>query len=191
MKEKVSDNQLIQNFLNGDQDAFKKLHQRYKSLVYSCIYKYTTDKNDLKDFSQDIWLKVILKLKMYKPENGYFSGWLKMLSVNVCKDKFRRKTVANKTINGYKNELKDDFYNIDVDKYIYDTDLIKRIIDKLEKLNPTQRDVILLRLHNVKFEKISQILSKKMNTCLSASRVGMAFLKKKTKKDIRLYKATL
>lgn len=191
MKEKVSDNQLIQEFLNGDEQAFNKLYKRYQGLVYSVIYGYTEDRTDLKDFSQDIWMKVFLKLKLYKPEDGHFSGWLITLSKNTCKDRFRGRNINRKYINRLSEEPQDDSYEINIDTPPYDRDLVKRLLDNLDKLNPIQKDVILLRLRKIKFEKIAEILGKKKNTCISAYPVGLSFLKRRSLRDIRLYKAAV
>ena len=55
----LSDNALINEYLNGKSSAFEELYQRHKRRVYSSIIKLTKDDAIADDIFQDTFIKVI------------------------------------------------------------------------------------------------------------------------------------
>jgi len=88
----LSDLQLIEICLAGNQDAFEELINRYKNLVFSIILKRTNDKEEANDLAQDIFLKIYKNLASYSSEFK-FSTWVMRITTNHIID-FHRKRRA-------------------------------------------------------------------------------------------------
>jgi RNA polymerase sigma-70 factor (ECF subfamily) len=85
----MTDWELIQACLNGQQEMFEELVARYKNLVYSIILRKTNDSEEANDLSQDVCLKVYKNLASYTPEFK-FSTWVMRITTNHIID-FHRK----------------------------------------------------------------------------------------------------
>ena len=85
----MTDMQLIEDCLNGNQNAFEELIARYKNLVYSIILRMTKDNEEANDLAQDVFLKMYKNLSSYS-EEFKFSTWVMRITTNHIID-FRRK----------------------------------------------------------------------------------------------------
>lgn len=88
----MTDFQLIELCLAGQQDAFEELIIRYKNLVYSIILRMTKDGEEANDLAQDVFLKMYKNLASYSPEYK-FSTWTMRITTNHIID-FHRKRKA-------------------------------------------------------------------------------------------------
>lgn len=75
--------------LAGDRDAFSPLMDRYYSMVYHVCLNMTGNVPDAEELAHDSFVEAYLKLgQLRDPER--FAGWLKMLTLNVCRMWYRR-----------------------------------------------------------------------------------------------------
>lgn len=79
----ISDEQLIREFLQGDNDCFGILYSRYYSKVYSRCYSFSRNSDDAFDMTQEILLKAICKISSFGG-NSKFSTWLYAITTNYC-----------------------------------------------------------------------------------------------------------
>ena len=89
-KDMRTDMQLIESCLQGNQDDFTELVNRYKNLVYSIILRQTRDTEEANDLAQDVFLKVYKNLKSYTPAFK-FSTWIMRITGNHIIDQHRKK----------------------------------------------------------------------------------------------------
>jgi len=85
-----TDMQLIEATLNGSQDDFAELVNRYKNLVYSIILRQTRDSEEANDLAQDVFIKVYRNLRSYTPAFK-FSTWVMRITSNHIIDQHRKK----------------------------------------------------------------------------------------------------
>ena len=85
----MTDLQLIESCLAGNQDDFAELITRYKNLVYSIILRMTKDSEEANDLAQEVFLKLYKNLASYSPEFK-FSTWVMRITTNHIID-FHRK----------------------------------------------------------------------------------------------------
>ncbi|MFD1551686.1 RNA polymerase subunit sigma-70 [Putridiphycobacter roseus] len=87
--EKLSDKALIKKFLEEkDVSGFEMLYDRYVDKVYGRCLRFTHNESESKDFTQEIFIKVLGKLSSIK-DGEYFSTWLYTLTYRFCIDKYR------------------------------------------------------------------------------------------------------
>jgi len=88
----MTDVELINACLNGQQEAFTELVNRYKNLVYSIILRKSNNSEEIDDLAQDVFLKIYKNLASYSPEFK-FSTWVMRITSNHIID-FHRKRRA-------------------------------------------------------------------------------------------------
>lgn len=87
--QKKTDLELVQESLQGNQEAFGELVRRYKNLVYSVVLRMVNQTEDANDLAQEVFLKIYRNLEKYSP-SYQFSTWVIRIATNTVID-FRRK----------------------------------------------------------------------------------------------------
>lgn len=90
----LSDIELINQCLDGKQEAFAEIVSRYKKLVYSVVYNMINDKQDINDISQEVFIRLYKSMDKYNPEYK-FSTWTVRITTNYCLDVLRKKKVES------------------------------------------------------------------------------------------------
>ena len=85
----MTDLELIESCLAGNQEHFSELIFRYKNLVFSIILRKIKDGEEANDLAQDVFLKIYKNLASYSPEFK-FSTWVMRITTNHVID-FHRK----------------------------------------------------------------------------------------------------
>ncbi|RMG68549.1 MAG: sigma-70 family RNA polymerase sigma factor [Calditrichaeota bacterium] len=178
-RDKVTDEQLIARFQQGDLQAFDILVRRYKDQLLNYVYRFVGNRSDAEDIVQETFLRVY-KNKHYYKEIAKFSTWIYTIAGNLAKTELRRRKRRKIfSVSNFVNEEKDfDIPDVErspeqqVDGSIKD-DIIQKAI---EKLPPKFKEVILLRdVQGFSYEEISQILGIPLGTV--KSRVNRGRLK--------------
>lgn len=78
MKEK----ELISEVKNGNQQAFAKLIDLHKSLVFNTAMGFVHDKTTVDDITQDVFIRVWKAINDFRGESK-FSTWLYRITVNI------------------------------------------------------------------------------------------------------------
>src|SRR5207245_8343344 len=84
-----SDEELVEQFQNGDSSAFDVLVRRWDRKVQGAIFRLVGPGEDVRDLSQETLLKAYRGLRTFKKE-ARFSSWLYQIALNVCRDRMRR-----------------------------------------------------------------------------------------------------
>ena len=93
----LSDIELIQRTLNGDQIAFGVLVDRYKDRVHALAYHKLGDFHHAEDITQEIFLKAYQKLSSLQyPER--FSSWLYVITSRSCATWHRENRIPTQSI---------------------------------------------------------------------------------------------
>jgi len=85
----MTDFELIQSCLDGNNHSFTELVHRYKNLVYSIILRMVTDREEANDLAQDVFVKIYRNLDKYYPDYK-LSTWIIRITTNHVID-YRRK----------------------------------------------------------------------------------------------------
>jgi len=148
--------QIIENAKKGDQSAFQKIVDKYKTQVASIAYKMVGDYEDAKDISQIVFVKTYQNLDDFDTTKK-LSTWLYRITINASIDFIRKHKK-------HKHELLDNIFGEvrekkqDVEK-LYQRSLINWAIkSSMEALNPRQKSVFVLRdLEGLDIKEVAQI----------------------------------
>ncbi len=82
---------MIDRAASGDTEAFGSLYDMYADRIYRHIYYRTSNIEDSRDLTQEVFLKAWLGLPKYKHTKTPFLGWLFTISHNRVIDYYRTK----------------------------------------------------------------------------------------------------
>jgi RNA polymerase sigma-70 factor (ECF subfamily) len=86
----LNDNDLISRVLNGDQQAYAGLVSRYQNYVFTLALRFTKNREDAEEVSQDIFIKAYRALADFRGASK-FSTWLYTIVNTTCITFLRKK----------------------------------------------------------------------------------------------------
>lgn len=183
----MSDEKLIQFYLNGDPNAMATLVELYKDRVYRSIYNIVQSKHAAEEVFQETFICIINSMIAGKTaEDGNFLLWAKRIAQNLCIEYSARskKTAllpsAEEEVIGFAAPATLSTLN-----YHESHDKIKGLIDMLPD---DQRQVMVLNHYGgLSYKEIADIMKCSMNTALDCMKFGLNNLRKMMKeKEIAL-----
>jgi|SRR5690242_11236578 len=72
----AGDNELLQQLILGNDDAFAVIVDRYQRLIFSVAYKIVKDEGEAEDVVQIVFLDVFRKRGLFDPGKGTLKMWL-------------------------------------------------------------------------------------------------------------------
>ncbi len=81
MNEDELDRMCVERCLRGEANAFEGILERYEKPVYNAIVRLGVNRDDARDLSQQVFLKIFERLRSYDPSRRFFS-WLYRVAIN-------------------------------------------------------------------------------------------------------------
>lgn len=179
----LTDQQLIQEYLQGKKSAIETLISRHRSRVYNYILLIVKNSDLAEDIFQDTFIKVIRSLNQgrYK-DNGKFVSWVLRIAHNLAIDHFRKEKQFQVLSN---DDYESDIFNTSklAEENIEDVMINKQITDEVKKLinelPDDQREVIMLRHYSgLSFKEIAEQTNVSINTALGRMRYALMNMRK-------------
>ena len=110
LRTKLSDDQLVEAVLAGDEAAFAEIFERYKLPVTRTVGRFFRDRGEAEEFVQVSFTKAYFSLKKYRGgEDRSFAAWLTRIAINVCYDEFRRRQRKGENLFSEMSDAENDF----------------------------------------------------------------------------------
>jgi len=93
----LNDSEIISKVLTGDQQAYAELVTRYQYYVFTLAFRFTKNREDAEEVSQDIFVKAYRALADFKG-NSKFSTWLYTIVNNTCITFLRKKKLQTHSL---------------------------------------------------------------------------------------------
>lgn len=179
----LQDNILIQQYLEGNTNAFETLLNRYKQRIFSFIYSKINDRELADDIFQETFIKVIKTLKRgtYK-DDGRFLSWVMRIAHNLIVDHYRRKQrMPYYESHDNKNDI---FYRLsepsqNIEDLLVNSQIKEDLNALLLELPENQLEVLRMRLYqDMSFKEIAERTNVSINTSLGRMRYGLINLRK-------------
>jgi len=179
-----NDEQLLSDYLQGNERALTVLVDRYLTDVYTFAFNLTGDQQVAEDITQESFIKAWKKIRSFIPGNS-FRSWLFRIVRNTAIDWLRKKKEvpfsafedAREGVNVLLETLSDTEPLPD--------ELLARAQDTryleglLEQINPLYREVLTLRhTSTMTFDEIGNILKRPLHTVKSHYRRGLVSLRR-------------
>ncbi len=146
----IPDEILVQKSIEGDQNSYEVLVNRYERSVYNLAYRMTNSAPDAQDLAQDTFVRAYKKLEKYDCAYS-FKNWLLTICSNLTKNVFRKRVKRRRTEEQYLKDkyLEDKGHDINRDKFE----------KALSRLAPVIRTALTLKYtEGCSYEEIAEIL---------------------------------
>ena len=152
----MTDKELHQKYLKGDNNAFEKLVIKYKDNIIYFISRYTKNTEIAEDISQDVFVYILLNKEQYDFKYS-FKTYLYMIAkcraLNYLKSE--KKVLP---ITDYNNLY---IENNDLEEIVYKNQKSNYIRKVINKLKPDYQAVICLAsIEGFKYKEIAKIMDK-------------------------------
>jgi len=171
----MDDQELVENYLNGDSGAFEELMRRYQGLVFHTIRGMLLDPENARDLTQETFIRASSQLRRLR-DPARLRPWLLRIAVNLTLDRLRRQ----------KDECSyDDAWmtpDRDFEERAVVRDLAVQIKAEVARLAPRQRTILSLHLfREMRLVEIAELLEMKPATVRSNLHFGLQNLRQRLK----------
>jgi len=167
--EQIDEDALVNQFQNGDTEAFNPLVLKYQKKIYNLMYQRVRDQETAKDLCQEVFLKAFNALPNFKGGSAFYS-WIYRIAIN-CSIDFQRQRNRDKVLTFEELPFEADEVLRMTDAYpsperLLDEKELGLIIRKaVKKLPPGQRRVFNLRhRRELAIKEIAALLNRSEGT---------------------------
>lgn len=175
----MTDEELIRQFANGNNQAFDELLMRHKGRVFTYILMVVRNRDLAEDIFQESFMKVIMTVKQGRyTESGKFYAFVTRIAHNLIIDHYRRERNENTVSNEEFGDV-DLFNNVKLcDDTVEDVLVRSQVLDDVTKLMrhlpDNQQEVVRLRFfEDFSFKEIADMTGVSINTALGRMRYAV------------------
>ena len=180
---KLSDNELLNAYLSGNENAVTVLVNRHRRRVFDYIHMMVKDRDVADDIFQETLIHVLRFVKEGRyTENGKFLSWVLRIAHNQVIDHFRQKKQQNNISEGeagYDLLNNKKFSDATVEDKMVSAQIeadVRRLVDHLP---PEQKEVVMMRYYmGLSFKEIAEQTEVSINTALGRMRYALINLRK-------------
>ncbi|MBU4263496.1 MAG: sigma-70 family RNA polymerase sigma factor [Proteobacteria bacterium] len=177
--------QLVQDFLDGDAQAFNRLVLLYQTKIYNLALNYVKSPEEAQDLAQDIFVTVYRSLPKLREKNK-FSSWLYQIAINHCRNRYK-KLCRRGYFSNISLDDEESFLQIAGDegpeKLLQRKNTITLVRATIDSMAEAEKEIILLRdIQELAYEEISDILDIPLGTVKSKLNRARTSLKDRLKK---------
>lgn len=184
----LNDQELVRQYLQGNEKAFELLLSRHKRKVWSHIYLLVRDRELTEDLFQDTFIKVVHTLKSTNKynEEGKFLPWVMRIAHNLVIDHFRR---VKKMPMARSKDDHDVFATLcqpdkNVEQRMVNVQIDADVRKLIDTLPPEQRDVVMMRTYlSMSFKEIADHTDVSINTALGRMRYALINMRRMIKEN--------
>lgn len=134
----------------ADESTFTRLVREHKATIYTVCYMFSNDNDEVSDLFQQTLINLWKGLERFEQRSN-IRTWIYRVALNTCisADHKKRKT---------KHVPLDFNVNLFADDEANDNQQTKILHDRISRLQPFDRAIILLWLENMSYEEIGQIV---------------------------------
>jgi RNA polymerase sigma factor (sigma-70 family) len=85
----LTDESLVKIFLDGDEDAFTQLYERYRLRINIVAFQIIRNLEDAQDVAQEVFMKIYRSLDTWNVQRSKLSTWIYRVAVNHSIDHCR------------------------------------------------------------------------------------------------------
>ncbi|HWP95501.1 MAG TPA: RNA polymerase sigma factor [Syntrophomonadaceae bacterium] len=133
----------VEPFPDRDSRDFEAVIEEYKAYVFAIILRFVSNRDDVQDIAQDVFMQIYRSLPAYQPD--HLKAWIGRITINKAIDWKRKQGRIPKIAESYQ----DDFMNPDVrpgpdiDEQIVQKEREQQVRDLCSKLPPRYNRVLI------------------------------------------------
>ena len=182
----LSDQQLLSNYLSGDQSAISILIERHSKRVLDYIRMMVKNNEIADDIFQETFIKVVKFIDEGRyTDNGKFLSWVLRIAHNQVIDHFRQTKQQNNISEadaGYDILNTRKFSDTTVEDKMVTAQIEDDLRKLIENLPEEQKEVVMMRYFgDMSFKEIAEQTEVSINTALGRMRYALINLRKMVK----------
>ncbi|MDP4185592.1 MAG: sigma-70 family RNA polymerase sigma factor [Bacteroidota bacterium] len=180
---KMSDNELVEKYVEGDLSAIELLFNRHRNRIYTYIILIVKNQHLAEDIFQDTFVKVIHSLSVNRyTENGKFISWVIRIAHNLIIDHYRKEKHLH-TVSSDATPV--DLFNsprysdVNIEDNLISDQINHEIRLLIDELPLDQKEVIIMRHYlGLSFKEIADQTGVSINTALGRMRYALINMRK-------------
>lgn len=152
--------QLLQQVLEGDVDAFGELVLLYQKPIFNLCYRMLGEAQEAEDAAQEAFIRAFTNLEKYDPKRS-FKTWIFSIASNHCIDRLRKRRLTWLSIDEPlpPHPALETGEKHDPEKNLLDQERSEMIQVLLSDLNPDYRAAVILRYwYDMSYTEIAEAL---------------------------------
>ena len=182
----LTDKQLIDKYIHGEDKSLEILIKRYLNSIYGFVYTYVRNTQEAEDITQETFVKMWRNIKKYDSKK-HFKTWLFTIAKNTALDYLKKKKAI--PFSDFEDEKGYNFLTEGLadqsplaDQKTESFDILRFIQTAMDKLMPKYRLVLSLYYgENLNFREIAEKLDEPLHTIKSRHRRALIRLKESLK----------
>jgi RNA polymerase sigma-70 factor (ECF subfamily) len=187
----MNERDLVQQILNGNSNAFRFLVANHQRLVVHIVGRIVQRNEDVEDISQEVFIKVYRKLKLFRGESR-LSTWIAKIAYNTSISHVRKQLKNESSYDespGLVANESDDATNW---KTMEKQEAKKYLLEMIEELPVHYRTVLtLFHLEEFSYKEIEEITEMPEGTIKSYLSRARKILKEKLEKIVEKEKTNI
>ena len=144
--------------MKTSETAFAQMVKEHKNTIYTVCFMFSKDSDEVNDLFQEVLINLWKGLESFEGKSK-IDTWIWRVSFNTCISQERKK----KRNSPIPLSMGIDLFNDKDD----DTKQVKMLYDRIHRLKPFDRAIVLLWLENMSYEEIAAIVG------ITAKNVGV------------------
>ena len=134
--------------MNTLQTEFAQIVKENKSTIYTVCYMFSKDTAEVNDLFQEVLVNLWKGMSSFKGQSD-IRTWIYRIALNTCISMDRKKKIATIPLSMDANLFQDQ------DE---DTKQVKLLHNRINKLQPFDKAIVLLWLENISYDEIGEIV---------------------------------
>ncbi len=192
--EKLTDAELMQRYVEGDEAAFREIVSRYKNTLYAFLKRFLNRSDLIDDVFQETFLQLFMSRDKFDPSRP-LRPWLLTMAANKAKDALRKAQRTNAVPIGTISESEDMSFDEMVNVLSSDTavpyddversETAARVNEVIANMPENLREILILAYFNrVSYKEMADILRIPIGTVKSRLHAAVAHFAKDLKATV-------
>ena len=180
----MTDQELVQAYLDGNNHAFDELLARNQNNIFGYIIKVVEDEELANELFQETFLKIISKIQNHQyTETGRLQWWMLRVAHNVVIDYYRDQKKIFVVDAPKENDLSavksDELVDVNRENELTTQRTLKQLVLLMNALPAPQREVVYMRyFQDMSFKEIAEEVGCSINTSLGRMHYALINMRK-------------
>ena len=180
----MTDQDLVQAYLDGNNHAFDELLARNQNNIFGYIIKVVEDEELANELFQETFLKIISKIQNHQyTETGRLQWWMLRVAHNVVIDYYRDQKKIFVVDAPKENDLSavksDELVDVNRETELTNQRTLKQLVLLMNALPAPQREVVYMRyFQDMSFKEIAEEVGCSINTSLGRMHYALINMRK-------------
>ena len=179
----LTDEMLVREYAEGNNDAFDTLLRRHQDRIYSYILRVIKNEYVANDIFQETFVKAIMTIRQGRyTENGKFPAWISRIAHNLIIDYYRQEKSENlQSVDLTEVDIlnRRDLCEETIEDVIITDQIFADVKYLIEELPDLQKEVLKMRYYQgLSFKEIAELTGVSINTALGRMRYAILNLRR-------------